>query len=512
MTGLVLLLVALLAAVAVDGTALAQRVAQVGLRQSERGVCPANVPWGMRVRRGFAALGRRVVRRQDPGRTERAADPLGIRFTGAPVLLDERLVLSTMASGLTLPTTMAFLDDGTLLILEKNTGRLQHVSRSGTRPLLDLAVNNNLERGALGIARHPSFDRQPFVYLYWTWNGRGEGPRGLEGPDSNDPLEAPRRGNRLDRFRWTGTQLLFDRNVLLLPSVAAVVRRGHVGLHNGGVLAFDARGRLYVAVGDNHLRGRLQNIAAGLPPTDDNLAGVVLRLNDEGTAPTDNPFYAVGRSLGGNVGENLQRIFAYGIRNSFGMALDPLTGTLWMSENGNRGFDEINQVPPGFNSGWTQTMGPVRCYPDFRDIEERGGSQFRPQVELAPTGAEALRRLYDLPGGRFLDPLFSWRDAVAPTAVAFARLIGGGTDMFVGDYRGNLYRFTLSQDRERLVFADPRLLDGVANNYDVDRTAETETLLVGKNFGIVADLKVAPDGSLYLVSLTRGEILRIGPR
>jgi aldose sugar dehydrogenase len=78
---------------------------------------------------------------------------------------------------------------------------------------------------------------------------------------------------------------------------------------------------------------------------------VIVRLNDDGTAPSDNPFFAAGAAVGGNVGANIQKLFAYGIRNSFGMAVDPVSGDLWEQENGDDSFSELNRVEPGMNSG-----------------------------------------------------------------------------------------------------------------------------------------------------------------
>ena len=166
----------------------------------------------------------------------------------------------------------------------------------------------------------------------------------------------PLLGNRVDRFVWNNSTLTFDRNLLMLRSFQndgapqppnqgdqAQPPRGN---HDGGVLAFGPDRKLYVIFGDNGRRGQLQNLAAGpTPPTADDqfggpepddahLTGVVLRLNDDGSAPSDNPFFAAGASRGGEVGANLQKVFAYGVRNSFGMAFDPLSGRhccIWRS-------------------------------------------------------------------------------------------------------------------------------------------------------------------------------------
>jgi glucose/arabinose dehydrogenase len=114
------------------------------------------------------------------------------------------------------------------------------------------------------------------------------------------------------------------------------------GNHNGGVIRFGDDAKLYVIIGDNGRRGQTQNLEngpfgpgtpddqfGGPEPDDAHLTGVILRLNDDGTTPDDNPFYAAGAAMGGPVGANVQKIFAYGIRNSFGMDVDPVSGDLW---------------------------------------------------------------------------------------------------------------------------------------------------------------------------------------
>src|SRR5262249_36887911 len=133
---------------------------------------------------------------------------------------------------------------------------------------------------------------------------------------------------------------------------------------------------------DNGRRGQLQNLpfgpfGPGMPddqfggPQPDNahLTGVILRLNDDGSTPADNPFFAVGTAMGGEVGANIQKIFSYGRRNSFGMELDPESGGLWLEENGDDSFTELNRVEPGQNGGWIQIMGPVERIAQFKLIE-----------------------------------------------------------------------------------------------------------------------------------------------
>jgi aldose sugar dehydrogenase len=142
-------------------------------------------------------------------------------------------------------------------------------------------------------------------------------------------------GNRVDRFEWDGQTLALDRNIIQFRSFQADEGQPLRGNHNGGVLRFGPDRRLYAIVGDTGRRGQLQNLVngpfgPGIPddqfggrePDDAHRTGVIVRLNADGSAPRDNPFFRVGRSMGGEVGANLQRLFAYGVRNSFGLAFD----------------------------------------------------------------------------------------------------------------------------------------------------------------------------------------------
>src|SRR5262249_9267952 len=192
-----------------------------------------------------------------------------------------------------------------------------------------------------------------------VWFGSERGLLGTESPTGNDTSvlrETPLLGNRVDRFIWDGSTLTLDRNIIRLHALQQdatnPVERGN---HNGGIIRFGPDGKLYIFIGDNGRRGQLQNLpdgpfGPGIPgaqfggPEPDNahLTGVVLRLNDDGTTPADNPFFAAGAALGGEVGANIQKIFSYGHRNSFGMAFDPFSGKLWLQENGDDSFTELN--------------------------------------------------------------------------------------------------------------------------------------------------------------------------
>jgi hypothetical protein len=262
-------------------------------------------------------------------------------------------------------------------------------------------------------------------------------------------------------------------------------------------------------------------------PDDAHFTGVILRLNTDGTIPEDNPFFDFGAEVGGEIGENLQMIFAYGIRNSFGMDVDPLSGNLWITENGEDAFDEINLVLPGFNSGWIQIMGPAERIGDYKQIETTEAfnedfpnlQQFRWGPEnIADSPGEALRRLSWLPGSRFSNPEFSWKYATAPSAIGFVRNPSLGEefdgDLFMGfslpvTLGGPLFHFELSDSRRGIELEGAELRDRVADNNTTHDLTESESFLIGTNFGVVTDIKTAPDGNLFVVSLSNGEIYEI---
>ncbi len=451
--------------------------------------------------------------------------PALVAQTQAPSVVDTNLAVRTVVSGLITPISMAFLGSNDFLILEKNTGKVKRVVNGSVQStVLDLPVNSASERGLLGIALHPAYPSAPFVYLYWTESSTGA--------DSTNLAEVPLLGNRVDRFRWQNGTLVFDKNLIKLHAFQHDAGQSLRGNHNGGVLRFGHDMKLYIIIGDNGRRGFLQNNQMGPVPDDqfggplpDNahLTGVVLRLNDDGSTPKDNPFFAAGAAMGGEVGANIQKIFAYGVRNSFGLAFDPFSGDLWNEENGDDSFDEINRIEPGHNGGWVQIMGPVTRIAQYKSIELtlNGGNlqQLRwPPSNIADTPQEALSRLYVIPGSHYADPLFSWKYAVAPAAIGFlnSRALGPqySGDLFVGAATpllagGYLFRFQLTGNRRKIGTDDPRLEDGVADNTAKFDITESESLLFGSNFGIGTDIQTGPNGNLFIVSLSRGSVYEI---
>ena len=481
-----------------------------------------------------------------------------VPLVAQPQMLHPRLDVREVAGELALPTALAFIGPNDMLVLEKNTGRVQRVV-DGTlhSTALDLAVNNSSERGLLGIALHPDFPSNPGVYLYWTCQAAPPSPDSpffpsetecgdvpATGADSSDINAVPLIGNRVDRFHWNGSALIFDHNVIKLrvfQSDGGPVPPGQGdegqparGNHDGGVIAFGPDEKLYIFLGDLGRRGALQNLEFGptagtsqVKTEDDqfggpdpdlaHLAGVILRLNDDGTTPRDNPFNTNGAS------EIVQKVFAYGFRNSIGMAFDPDSAQLWLQENGDDSFSEINLVEPGMNGGWIQFCGPSSRIAQFKEIETTFGNQTLQQLRWSPANiadrpSDAFQRLFRLPGSHYSEPEFSWKWEVAPGGIGFmtgdalgpqfegSLFVGAATPLLNGGY---LFRFRLTGNRRKIAVSDTRLNDRVADNTAKHEITESESLLIGQNFGVVTDIETGPNGNLFLVSLSNGAIYEV---
>jgi glucose/arabinose dehydrogenase len=481
--------------------------------------------------------------------------PVPARADTTPLtVLDPNLQVTVeLNDGLTQPIGIVFLGPNDYLVLEKASGQVKRVINHVIQPtpVLDLAVNSNSERGLLSMVLHPNFPATPHTYIRWTESSTGA--------DSTVVTEVPLLGNRVDRFIWDGTTLAQDIDIIRLRSLQTdnIAVAGHPGTnnpnpqgnHNGGVLRFGPDGKLYLFMGDQGRRGWMQNLQNGpfltAPFVDDtfggplpdnaHLSGVILRLNEDGTAPTDNPFFAVGASMGGEAGANIQKVYSYGHRNSFGMAFDPYSGSLWLTENADDAYSELNRVTPGMNGGWVQLAGPLSRIADWKLIEVTqfppGGPGALQQVRYPPTRAAytaslALSRMFMLSGAIYVDPELSWRYEIGPAGTTFVKgtalgkeydgtLWMGSARSFqqVGGNGGSLYSFALTTDRQHVdVSADPRLADGVADNLfranKFDGT-ESETLQIGTGFGTTPSIEQGPDGNLYVVSVTDNAIYKI---
>lgn len=404
----------------------------------------------------------------------------GSEFVG-PTLVDSNFKIEKVVGGIDGPIGIAFLDKDDFLIIEKNYGTVKRFT-NGTllKTLLDLNVESANDRGLLGIAiskNNP--ENKTYVFLYLTesfWRDR------LSKCDAAficDPSSSP-LGNRLYRFD-------FQNNTLINPKILFEIPPFIYALHNGGKIILGNDNNLYLGIGDQNLNTLLtSNVPNGTAPYG---TGGIIRLTQNGSEVTPGIF-------GDKYPYNLY--YAIGIRNTFGMGFDPLTGNLWDTENGPGFGDEINLVEPGFNSGWVKVMG-TRAVSSYT-----GGN-----VTLDPTGLIKLNGI-----GEYSPPeLATDRYAIGPTSLIFLNSTNYGkdyeNDMFVSDYNfnGTLYHFDLVNNRTELLLNKS---SSIGNNTAPDLEA-LEPFIFGKDFGGIADLEVSPDGYIYVVSIQQGTIYKIVP-
>src|SRR5919202_4150854 len=245
---------------------------------------------------------------------------------------DPNLKLELVTQGLRSPTSMAFLGPNDILVLEKESGTVQRIvnGKMLTQPLLQVPVSTTDERGMLGIAVAKHSNGVPtYVFLYYTKDGGGGGG------GSQSSL-----ANVLYRYELVNDQLTNPKLLLNLPAL-----RGPN--HNGGKVVIGPDNNVYTVIGDLRAhRTQAQNVVNG--PAADSTGGI-LRVTQDGQPVSPAPL--------GQGSTPLDLYYAYGIRNSFGMDFDPVSGKLWDPENGPTFGDEINLVQPGFNSGWVQVQG-----------------------------------------------------------------------------------------------------------------------------------------------------------
>jgi aldose sugar dehydrogenase len=385
-----------------------------------------------------------------------------------PIINDPNLKADLVANGLELPTGMAFLGPNDILVIEKEKGTVQRIIDGMilAEPLLDVNVGRVSERGLLGIAVSKNvtagIDHHTYVFLFYSET---------LAKDGGNPV-----GNHLYRYE------LMNNNTLVNPKLLLDLPATPGPSHNGGVVTIGPDNNVYVIVGDlNYLNKSSANTLAqnvdGSPLPDGR--GGILRVTQDGRVVGD-----VG--ILGNE-DPLNKYYAYGIRNSFGIAFDLLTGKLWETENGPNKGDEINLVEAGFNGGWRQVIGTS-------SVDE----EFDPDNDLVDFGGK----------GKYSDPEFEWDDTVAPTAIIFLNSDKLGiqyeNDIFVGNVKGGrIFNFDLNDDRTELVLNNP-LDDKVADTDD-----ELEDITFARGLGIITDLEVGPDGYLYVVSLSHGAIYKI---
>ena len=376
-------------------------------------------------------------------------------FAQLPNINDPNLRVEVVFRGVEFPTSMAFLGPGDILVLEKNEGTVKRIM-NGTmlkEPLLDVNVANQAERGMLGLAIKTDENGSTYAFIYYTEAKSGDG---------DEPI-----GNRIYRYELINNKLVNPKLLLELPAIPRPI-------HNGGKIIVGPDNNVYLSIGDKK---------SYRPQTDEILNGTsgVLRITQDG-----NPV-----SFEGILGDKppLNLYYAYGIRNSFGMDFDPVTGNLWDTENGPEYGDQINLVEPGFNSGWEKVQGIW--------IEHTKDS-----VITAPDNGH--KDLLDFDGkAKYSAPEFTFLEEPGVTALEFLHSDKLGekyeNDIFVGSFNdGTIYHFDLDKDRRNLSLED-ELIDKVADGKD-----KRGDITFGKGFGGITDIQVGPDGYLYILLLHQG--------
>ena len=355
----------------------------------------------------------------------------------SPQITDHNMKIEVIGTGINDLTTFAFVGND-ILYLEKTNGdvRLIRDGKIEKEPILHFDVYKTTESGLLGITT-----KDRFVYLYVS-------------EPLDDEGKIPKENN-IYRFLWNGEELIEKKLVNSLPSRNCC--------HQGGYMVTSQDGEVFATIGDlENVRkgtpGKLQNMANG--EIDD--TGIILRVgydeNEISPMKSDDP---------------LSHYYAIGIRNSFGLAFDPITGNLWDTENGQFCCDEINLVPPKFNSGWALAQGFVND--------------------------ETIESIPEIGEFRYSNPEFTWQQVNAPTALAFAGHQWGEkyeNSLFVADYLfGTIYKFELNDARDGFLFNEPSLQDLILNEGD-----NYNEIVFGTGFGRISDMKFGPDGSLYVAS------------
>ena len=330
---------------------------------------------------------------------------------------------TTAVSGLTKPTSMVWDPSSDRLFITEQGGTLRVVDggKLQSTPFVTLNVDPNGERGLLGVELDPNFSSNHFLYLYYT----------VPGATSH---------NRVSRFTANGNvaqagseQILLDLNNLQTCCTN----------HNGGALHFGLDGKLYLGVGDNANGTNSQTLSGG------NLLGKILRMNSDGSIPTDNPFF-------GSLTGNSQYIWAYGLRNPFTFGVQPGTGRIFLNDVGESTYEEIDEGSAGANYGWPNAEGPA----------------------TPPTAA-------------YTDPLFCYRHSTGSQNCASTTLTGcaitGGAF-----YNPSVVSFP-AQYVGRYFFSD--LCSGWISQLDPGNGNAVAPFGTGANSPV--DLDVGPDGALY---------------
>ncbi|MDQ1443672.1 MAG: hypothetical protein QOI20_136 [Acidimicrobiaceae bacterium] len=269
-------------------------------------------------------------------------------------------VETTVAAGLNNPTEMAVLPDGRVLVTEQN-GNLRVIKNGALvkTPVVTVTVNRTSEAGLDGVVIDPNFTTNGYVYLYYT-------------------ATTPVAHNRVSRFTMVGDTAAAATETILLEGEDSTGWQ-----HNGGAMRFGPDGKLYVAVGDNYTATNGQSMST--------IKGKLLRMNPDGSVPSDNPF--VSTTTG-----RLQYIWALGLRNPYTLDIQRSTGRMFIDDVGETSWEEINEGVAGANYGWSETEGytsdprfrsPLYAYPHNFDISGGcaivGGAFYDPVTSQFPS-------------------------------------------------------------------------------------------------------------------------------
>jgi aldose sugar dehydrogenase len=395
-----------------------------------------------------------------------------------PVINDARLTVEKVTDGLRYPTSMAFLGPNDILVTEKNTGAVVEI-RDGKiqpNPVLDVDVAYAIERGLLGIALSTQSDGKTYAFIYYTESGGAK-----DGDDFTANVEPA--GNRLYRYEYVNGELVNPVRLLDLPATP----QNNRGEHIGGKVLIGPDNNIYLVIGEvGAHRTEAQNVNGG--PAADGTGGI-LRITQDGQVVPG------GNILGSEL--PLSIYYAMGIRNSFGMDFDPITGNLWDTENGPTLADEVNLVKPGFNSGWAQIQGYAKD-----NILNNGASE---------------NNLVTLGNSQYSDPKFVFNTPIGITDAKFLNSDKLGKEyannLFAGDINnGYLYRLNLNDNRDGISINNTTYVGDLTMLSDnkVDSPKESEPIIFGQGFGGITDLEVGPDGYLYVLTYP-GSLYRILP-
>jgi glucose/arabinose dehydrogenase/plastocyanin len=369
---------------------------------------------------------------------------------------DTRINIETIYDGLKFPTAIAFLGPNDMVVLQLPDTKIMRIVNGQMldEPVLDLGNTVKIRGGCMcDIAILQNDNGTSYAFLYYAM---------AEVTEDNGTTKFV---NSLYRYDITDGKFTNPKLIFEIPSSPKAI-------HNGGKVMVGPDNNIYLTIGDIDRRRTDKN--GSLPDG----SGGILRFTPNGDAVD-----------GGLLGHTspLDKYYAYGIKNSFGLDYDPFTGNIWMTDNGPTSHDELNLVRPGFNGGWSKTMG---------------FSSFNRAFNL--TNLEFFNGT-----GKYYDPIFDWLVPIAVTDLVFVPSDKLGKEyegnLFVGDHSsGFLYRFILNQSRTGLSL-NGSLSDGVANN--VERLEVAFAKIKG---GGITDLEIGPDGLLYIVS-SNGKIMRLEP-